>query len=242
MNFLADIGNQFFKWQFNGQSGQFSSTAEDLEGEMDIAFARLEQPAACYFSSVVSDVIENVIAGWVHRNWKMDPVFVKTAQFQCGVTSPGYDLKQLGVDRWLALVGARALTNNSAVVVDCGTAITVDALTAAGEFVGGSILVGFHTASRALSDNAFRLPKLDDYQAIVPALTTKQALSSGTILGLAGGIDRLVQEYLDLVEVPVTLFMTGGDASVANAHTAFDFEIVPDLVLQGLARAVDGNS
>lgn len=242
MILLADIGNHYFKWKFGGQSGQFNSTSKDLNAEMDVAFGKLKRPTACFLSSVVSDSAEAVIAEWFYRIWDREPVFVQAAQFQCGVTSSGYDLNQLGVDRWLALVGARALTKKSAIVVDCGTAITVDALTATGEFVGGSVLVGFQTASRAISDSAFGLPQLDHFQAVVPAQSTMEALSSGTALGLAGGIDRLVEEYLNLVEAPAALLMTGGDAGVANAHTKFDFEIVPDLVLQGLARAVDGNS
>ena len=123
---------------------------------------------------------------------------------------------------------------SAAVIVDCGTAVTVDAITAKGEFIGGSILPGFELARDSLWQRA---PGIREFHALspeLPAQSTVEAVSSGVVYTTVGGVELLVHKYSELVGSDPKLLLTGGTCSLIAEHSAYNFEMVSNLTLLGL--------
>jgi type III pantothenate kinase len=153
---------------------------------------------------------------------------------------------RVGIDRLAGAAAARLVkpADHPAIVVDCGTAATVDLVSANGEFLGGAILPGPALMTKALAEGTSRLPEVAALeQGIVPAMpgrSTQEAIAAGVGWGMRGAVARLVEEarkaFGDGPEPQ--LILTGGwRAAVRDAVPgAID---VADLVLSGIALAAD---
>lgn len=150
---------------------------------------------------------------------------------------------QLGSDRFVALVAARkAFPDNCCIVVDCGTAVTVDALTNTGEFCGGVIIPGLKLWGDSLIGRADQLDEHQEQIIQLFAKDTAQAIGTGSVLGLTSAIEGLcVRMSLALQEsnqaqTDPKFIICGGDADLVSQHSTLKFEVMPNLVLMGLAE------
>lgn len=149
----------------------------------------------------------------------------------CGVRN-GYDRPpQLGADRWAALIGARALHPGQAVVVMAGTATTIDALDAAGQFRGGLILPGLSLMRAALARNTADLPHAAGHYRALPT-NTDDAIVSGAIHATLGAIERIQ----GLAGKDALCLLSGGAAAELAPHLVPAHRLIGNLVLEGLAR------
>ena len=148
--------------------------------------------------------------------------------------------QRVGTDRLLAAVAVNRLraSNRPAVVVDAGTAITVDVVSADGAFEGGVILPGFRLAARALSEGTDLLPEVDDDPASGPppvvGKSTIAAIRSGLFWGQVGAVCELVRRMSDQLGAVPQVFVAGGDAERLAAFLP-QTQVVPELVLAGIA-------
>ena len=141
----------------------------------------------------------------------------------------------LGADRWLAAFAAHRRFG-AAVVVDCGTATTVDVVTGAGRFRGGAIAPGLPALAIGLGRAAPALPPPDLGAAVsVPARSTQASVDAGVVLGHAGAVERLVREARRSLSEPSRVVATGGHAAGLLALVDFDAAHVPELLHEGLA-------
>ncbi len=155
-----------------------------------------------------------------------------------------YDTPQtLGCDRLAAAVGANALYPGSNVLIaDFGTAITIDIVTAQGEFLGGNISPGATTRFKALHDYTDRLPmgSLDGQVALI-GKNSQQAVESGVVNGIVyeieGYIERFSREYADL-----RIIFTGGDGNFFAKKVKNPIFAIYDLVVYGLNRILEYNA
>jgi type III pantothenate kinase len=144
---------------------------------------------------------------------------------------------QAGVDRRVQALAAATLAAGPAIVVCAGTALTVDLAGADGALLGGTIGIGLGLAARALTIGAEKLPLVDLKGATpVPATDTESAIRSGVVLGIAGGVERLVEALRGDHATPV--FVTGADALVLAPHLRFAHRVHGGLGLLGVALAV----
>lgn len=151
--------------------------------------------------------------------------------------APGY--KSLGCDRWLALQKPWSELHAPFVVVDCGTAITVDLVDGKGHHRGGWIMPGIHTARGGLFARTPGLNRPLPEAGVIdrPARGTGAALARGGLLLAAGGIDRAVRAAELAAEDHVSLWLTGGNAAELAAHLERPARHEQHLVLHGLAMA-----
>jgi type III pantothenate kinase len=151
--------------------------------------------------------------------------------------APAY--KSLGCDRWLALQKPWMEGPAPFVVVDCGTAITVDLVDGEGRHRGGWIMPGIHTARGGLFARApglnRPLPEAGDIDR--PARDTGTALARGGLMLAAGGIDRAVRAAERAAGDRVSLWLTGGNAAELASHLERAARHEQHLVLHGLAMA-----
>lgn len=164
-----------------------------------------------------------------------DRLLAVRSSARAGGVSNGYGRPgQLGVDRWCALIGARAhCPENACLVVMAGTATTVDTLTAAGKFRGGLILPGYQLMLRSLARDTAGLPFADGHATDFPTCTD-DAIVSGCLAAQVGAI-RLA--FARLAEAAgARCLLSGGNAGRLLPHlNDLPCQPVDNLVLDGLA-------
>jgi type III pantothenate kinase len=149
---------------------------------------------------------------------------------------------RVGIDRLAAAaaVAVAKAAGRPAVVVDCGTATTVDLVSVDGRFLGGAILPGPGLLARALAEGTSRLPAVADLDSgalpAMPGRNTQQAIAAGIGFGMRGAVARLVAEAAAAVGGEPHLFLTGGSRGIVRDALPGATEI-PDLVLHGIALA-----
>jgi type III pantothenate kinase len=152
----------------------------------------------------------------------------------------------VGIDRLLGAVAANRLRlpGRPAVVVDLGTAITVDLVSHTGAFLGGAILPGIGTSARAMHEFTDLLPWLDMQSLAEPpravGTSTVEAMTAGIYWGAVGGVRELIWRFTALPELagePPEVFLTGGAAPSVARLLADDAHFEPHLVLAGIALA-----
>ncbi len=155
-----------------------------------------------------------------------------------GIKTTYDDPAAIGADRLCNAVAAHALTGAGAIVIDCGTAVTIDCVDAAGTFLGGAILPGFRTAVRALHDGTAQLPEIPlEPPATAMGTSTVTNLQSGIVLGTTYAIDGIVRRIMEesFANANVPVIVTGGHAAVYRTVTSLETLHEPDLVLIGAA-------
>ena len=151
---------------------------------------------------------------------------------------------RVGIDR-LAGAAAAALAKEPgrpAIVVDCGTATTVNLVSAAGAFLGGAILPGPALMARALAEGTSRLPEVAALDhappPALPGRSTEEAIAAGIGWGIRGSVERLVAEAQRSLAGAAQVILTGGSAGLVRDCLPAALEL-PDLVLAGIALAAE---
>jgi type III pantothenate kinase len=149
---------------------------------------------------------------------------------------------EVGADRIVNAIGAYekfgktgAGSGRPLIVVDFGTATTLDAVSAQGEYLGGAICPGVQISADALFQRAARLPRIDVRKpATVVGQTTVGAMESGLFYGYVGMVEGLVRRMSDELGGNALCVATGGLADVIAPETALIQHVDPDLTLDGL--------
>jgi type III pantothenate kinase len=238
MILLVDIGNSRIKWECRQGAqihaeGKTLRPAEGLDRTFDAQWAALT-PRRVVTSNVAGQHITDQLTAWCERNWALSPRFIATAAEGYGVRNGYEDYRQLGVDRWLALIAAWHRCHGASCVVDCGTAVTLDALSPNGEHLGGMILPGLALMRMSLHKHTEGIRVEEGGQPVLFARNTRDGIAAGGANAVAGGIDRFVLELKQRLG-EVRCLITGGDAGYLLPLLADRFEEIPNLVLQGLA-------
>lgn len=245
MSFLAiDIGNTRLKWaQYaSPQPGAsllrhgavFLETIDDLA---DKEWADLPAPGSMLGCVVAGEGVKRRVEEQLEI-WDLEPRWVVSTAHACGVHNSYDHPSRLGVDRWVALIGARhrVLAQGGprpALVVMVGTAVTVDAMDADGRFLGGLILPGFGLMLRALEMGTAGL-KAPTGEAVEFPTNTSDALMSGGADAIAGAVERMHRKLLARTGQQPALIMTGGAAVKLAPITDLPFETVDTLIFEGL--------
>ena len=162
-----------------------------------------------------------------------------------GVTNHYYKVQQHGSDRWFNVLGSRLFSPNTCVVVSCGTAITIDAITHDNHYLGGSIMPGFNLMKEAMAAKTANLNQPIG-KAYPYATSTPNALASGMHDAASGAVILMHQRLKERQQgQPVDIILTGGGASKIEQHLPkalildSQVKIVDNLVLFGLQNWVE---
>jgi len=198
------------------------------------ALQGLTKPERIVVSNVAGNAIAMALNAWVMERWDMTPEFVTVRQDFAGVRTRYDRPAQLGIDRWLAALAGFHLAQGPCCVIDSGTALTVDIVTAQGEHIGGLIAPGLGLMARSLTQGTAQLA-LDEVQSVDKfATNTAAAISLGCREAVAGLIARVAERLKKDVEGEPTWYVTGGEAATIAELSPIALKRVPDLVLQGL--------
>jgi len=236
MNLVIDAGNSRVKWGWH-DGARWASVAtvsliEFAAANHDInPFAAThEDPDRIVISNVAGEGAHQLIVNWTSI-FEAEPLWLHGEAERCGVRSR-YDVPaQLGPDRWAALIAARALHAGACVVVNAGTATTVDLLSAEGDFLGGLILPGVDLMRFVLHEHTGKLPIQEGRFRKTPT-STLDAIETGCRHAQAGAVERMVRSA-----APGALCLVSGGAGRALiGQLEFPTRYVENLVLEGLAR------
>ncbi len=238
MNLLVDLGNSRIKWALS--DGQAWSVGDPFGNEGSATgfgvWRDITNPGRVIVCNSAGNDAAALLQQWCDKAWGLKPTFLSAQRSQHGVRNCYQDPATLGCDRWLALIAARDQRSDSLAVVDCGTAITVDALLADGQFLGGVISAGPQVATQALLERASHLHgKLKTYSGVFNS-DTDSAVGNGALAFAAGGIDKVLSEFSAQLGDNFAVLLTGGWATTIAPLLTRAVDIKPDLVLQGIER------
>lgn len=149
----------------------------------------------------------------------------------------------VGLDRLLnaVAVNSRRKTGEAAVIVDVGSAVTVDLVDESGIFQGGAIFPGLRLMGKSLHDHTAVLPEVWTERPMdPPGKFTEEAIAVGIFHAVAGGIERLIGRYESQVKKPLTVFVGGGDGGLVSLHlTVSDVVSWPAMTLEGIRLSAE---
>ena len=248
MNLLIDAGNSRIKWAIDGDN-HWSSGVCKRAGFADALKNLIDQKQ---IDQNMNSINKIVVSSTRNQNYNqqlsvlLDELFNQSAEFvqaerrQYGIINRYEPVSSLGSDRWAAIVAARSMSNSPSIVIDCGTAVTVDAVNAEGLFEGGVIFPGVNLALQSLNQ-ADNLNLANKAEADVFGLTTDQAMYSGVLYSIAWGIDGIVQQMRKSLGYSVNVYLCGGDMDKFSELLEHNVIKDSELVLKGLKIIADGN-
>lgn len=232
MKLLLDVGNTRLKWRLLQDEQVVEHGAVVLEQLSAALWRELAPPDQIHGACVAAPDIQRRIDQHSQALWAL-PVDWLQVSAHCNGVRNHYQSPGLGVDRWASVIaahqrlqGGRAAT---ALAINAGTAITIDVVSAAGDYLGGSIVPGLHLMRSALAGGTARLPLAAGQVQDLP-LTTEDAISTGIVDAACGAMERLQGR----VPGPVLLLLSGGDAHRLAPHLPAAVHKVENLVLDGL--------
>lgn len=241
MNLVVDIGNSFLKWTLveNGpwRKGCPVPLQEDINAMLNRIWGNIDPPKNVLVSNVSGRRVMTALGAWTAANWGMEPLLFQSAERFQNIRN-GYRVpEQLGCDRWAAIIGARSLAEGDLCVVDCGTAVTIDALTRDDRFIGGVIFPGIALVRNSLLSGTSEIAEKQARYKGVLGRTTAECVSGGSYFGVAGAVDRILSEMASALDEPTPL-ITGGGARFLLPFLHHSPRMEPDLVLIGLAQTL----
>jgi len=244
MILVIDVGNTRLKWAWltsTGLSDQQAVVHRDAKPGMwtSALFESGQKPSRVLVSNVAGPAMAKTLTQLAKKKFKLTVELVTATQEFQGLTNGYLDPALLGADRWLGLIGAWTMARTALCVVDAGTAVKVDGVDASGQHLGGLLAPGIHMMREALMNRTSDIAKAalcsTPSLAGILANNTIGAVSRGAVFALAGMADRAAEVIEQSTGARPKLFITGGDAGMITGTMLGHGEIVPDLVLRGLA-------
>ena len=234
-----DAGNTRIKWRCLNPR----TAAVEAEGvvpgvkELIIAVGEDHRVEFARLCSVRAGPDVEEIRQWIAAAWGLELQIAEVSRSCGGVSNHYVEPGKLGVDRWLAMLAARQKSTEPCVIVDSGTALTIDVLGGDGEHRGGFILPGLSLMRESLQANTgIRLAEGHEELTLEPGHSTEAAVFNGTLTALIAIIERVTNSITEAAQPP--LFFTGGGADLLAAYMSLPkIEVVAGLVLDGLAIA-----
>lgn len=247
MILVLDCGNSRLKWGLAGPQGWVShgNVANQEIGTLALrGWQNLPRPARVVGVNVAGEATRVRVEAQLVR-WRTAPEWLIASEQAGGVYNRYARPSQLGPDRWAALIAARQrvageLFPVSCVVVNAGTAVTVDALDSTGVFRGGIILPGLNLMLHVLASNtaALRTPpgRFHDFP-----INTADALASGALQAVCGAIEQM-RRHLDEDGPLPKAYLSGGAAADVAPHLTAPVEVVDNLVLEGVLALAESTA
>jgi type III pantothenate kinase len=243
MMLLADVGNSRIKWVIC-ERGEFQTHGRAAHGEESWAelaarlWADLSRPTRVLIVSVAGAEARAGLTDWVRQTWAMEAEFVVSTAAAHGICNAYAEPERMGADRWVAMIAARALIGpQTCYVVDCGTAVTIDALAADGRHLGGVIVPGMRLMREALYRETRQIPP-EAGDARLFGHSTRDCVWGGAAYAVASAIDGIIDRMI-ASHGPGVRLLTGGATEAVLPCLQGEYRLEPDLIFTGL-RVIAG--
>lgn len=184
-------------------------------------------------ASVADPAVTETVRDQMQRQFNLELQIARVSPLVAGVSCGYNEPETLGIDRWLAAVAAYQRNAGAVLVVDAGSAITIDLVGPQGQHLGGYISPGLRLMREALWQGTDRVQvdEVEPLNMLVPGASTQDAVNRGCLLAAVATIEKLASQY------PASIVITGGDGPVIASALSLAADHVPGLVLDGLAIA-----
>ena len=242
MMLLLDLGNSRVKWALADQAlGPWLAHGakgwdENLVEQLQLAWTTYPPELTVVAASVVDGQREALVASVLANRFGQAPHWMRTPAQACGVRNGYAEPQRLGVDRFLTMVAARAAGHAPCVIAGAGTALTLDALAADGQHLGGLIAPGAPLMQSALAAATVHARAAQAGHILDAACGTADAVTSGCWHAVAALTERFVQRMAPLLGGKPTVVLGGGDAEQLLPLLTLPAQIMVDGVLRGLAH------
>jgi type III pantothenate kinase len=246
MLLAVDVGNtQTHFGTFRGEElvehWRFATIRESTADQLGAALGNLLELRGVSFNDLSGSIVSSTVP---HLEPEWSAMAERYLAHKMQVVGPGLKMgmairydnpREIGADRLVNAVALRERFGGPAVCVDFGTATTFDIVSAAGEYIGGSLMTGIEVSLDALTTRGARLPKVElAPPKTVIAKNTIDAIRSGVVFGYAGAIDAILRRIYDELGARASVVATGGLSSLVVPFTE-EIEQVDDLLtLTGL--------
>ena len=226
---LVDVGNSAIKWRLASAEGLVDVGGSVSDVSSLCQHVEAERWGIVGLASVASDVADAELIAALTASGAT-AVHRATAQATClGLVSSYAEPERMGVDRWLAMLAAHVHNEGALCVIDAGTAVTVDLMSAAGVHDGGYILPGADLMRRALSSETDRIQvSALEVPTIGPGNNTQACVTAGSWRAVMGAVQSTMVEY------PQHRALLTGGAAGALQDLGLVATHSPDLVMEGL--------
>jgi type III pantothenate kinase len=235
---LIDQGNTRLKWvrAVNGKIDKDSAGSGDYESFRQAhGPGASEPPDSILISSVAGGEETQSIARFCTDQMGVDAALLQSRAEQGGVRNGYREPETLGVDRWLAIVGAVSRYGKPAVIWDLGTATTLDAVDETGQHLGGLILPGPDTMLNSLRrDTRLQVPPAGEQADVSPGCATSEGISHGVLAAQLGALNQFLRVVTTRFNSDSALIVTGGAAKLLLASLDFDHIHDPWLLFRGM--------
>ena len=235
MYLLIDIGNTRIKWQQRDVKNILLTDSILVEEFMDIDFSSIKS-------------VDKIIVSNVNHSIVLDKLKEILSKFKCPIIETSTDSNEylindyddstlLGVDRWIAALGAWKLYQKRLLIINAGTAITVDLIDLdennKAHFTGGMILPGI-AISLAVLNNSTNLIDTEIGKSQYPSLNTKDAVTTGIMMSIQGAVNLVCRK----LPSSLPILLTGGDANLIYEQSEEDWKsrikLEDGLIFEGL--------
>jgi len=241
MNLVLDIGNSQTKLAWFDQGGMLIETSRHKISSFTDVYNLIEKKPAD--KAIVSSVglLEMKTINQFKKGLR--EVIILDHKTPLPFTISYRTPETLGHDRIAAAAGAcKIFPNSNVLIIDMGTAITIDFLSSKGEYLGGNISPGLQTRFRALKEHTAKLPLIEEDVSFPSFGTdTRTAIVAGVQQGIVYEIDRYMDEF-DRLHSDCKFIITGGDADFFVSELKRSIFAVPELVLSGLNFILEFNT
>lgn len=194
-----------------------------------------------FIASVAKAEITASLVEEIQKKWRIYPIILTTQPKCCGITC-GYDaFDQLGVDRWMAIIGACAHSSKPTLIVDAGTAVTVDVVIDQ-QHLGGFIVPGLSLMRTSLVDGTDISLTNEIAEPNEPAFlakNTENGILGGTLYMVASYLNSLISDMENETGRRFDCIGTGGDFKMIQPMLDKDFELIEDLIIQGMIEVIE---
>jgi type III pantothenate kinase len=236
MILAIDTGNSRVKWGWHdGEAWTSIATVSLIEfaatsDHINPFSITHEDPERIVISNVAGEGAHQLLVNWTSI-FDAEPLWLHGEAERCGVRSRYDRPEQLGPDRWAALVAARAVHTGACLIVNAGTATTVDMLSGEGVFLGGAIFPGIDLMRFVLHEHTGRLPIQEGSFRDAPR-NTLDAIETGCRHAQAGAVERM---HRAMGGNPLCI-VSGGAGRQLLELLPLPSRYIENLVLDGLAR------
>jgi type III pantothenate kinase len=237
---LLDLGNSRCKYAIieEGEVAKFDSQNYGAFGKLYSVKSLCDQysdAGGIIISSVLSEEMNSQIKETLLNDDAKNIYFLDPTENSFGVSLAYADLSTLGVDRVAAMIAVNEKYSGNNCIVDCGTAVTIDALDVKGAHQGGVILPGIDSMRKALLANTkIEIAGINEAEFNVLSKTTGGAIYTGCVSAVAGGIEYVVNRMASDYDSFDQVVLTGGDADRIKSYLSLPVRTDETLVLDGL--------
>ncbi len=242
MILFVDIGNSRLKWGCFQSTFKFGNAISHLNMTPDHvfnqAFENVNHPERVFVANVASHLFADRLSSWVNEHWGCPCYFLKVEKNFKTIKNGYQHSEQLGIDRWLYLIGGRRLVpKKDLAIVSLGTALTVDVLTKNDQHQGGLIVPGLRLLQESMMELTHhagdKIVTLDQ-QNLFLGQDTLNCIQQGSAHMLIGFVNQVMTWLENNISENIHCLLTGGNADQFMAIKAKNYQLEEHLIFHGM--------